>query len=205
MECWLRSLSRILHFCNNLSYLKVLKENNILAKTRYVSYLLKLFFCAAVTILPCLSACTKDTYPPTPRIVLPFAVQKAGTTVETEMRIVEHHDYIFSLCFTYKEGDQADRARVKKLVGNNHKDGDPGIPTPLKLKVSVIEPAGERVIVDKEVLELRLRSWGGGWFEKHIDYIKLMPGNYRVSVKSLKNVPELAGESVFLTIGFHVK
>jgi len=61
------------------------------------------------------------------------------------------------------------------------KNGDPGIPTPLKLKVSVIEPAGGRVIVDKEIQKLMLRSWVGDSFDKHIDYIKLEPGHYRVS------------------------
>jgi len=77
----------------------------------FPGFLKLLFF--VVLILPWLSACTKDTYPPTPRIVLPFTVQKAGTIVETEMRIVEHREYIFGLCVTYKEENQADRTRVR--------------------------------------------------------------------------------------------
>ncbi len=166
---------------------------------------LELSFCAGLIIFPWLSACTKDAYPPSPPISLPFAVHKAGTLVETEMRIIEHREYIFSLCFTYKEKDQVDRARVKKLVGYQYKNSDTGVATPLRLKISVINQAGEKVIVDKEVLELRLRTWGGGWFEKHIDYIKLMPGDYRVSVTSLTNIPELADETIALSIRYHPK
>ena len=162
----------------------------------------KLLFFAILIILPWFSACAKDAQSPKPPIVLPFAVEKAGNKVETEMRIVEHREYTFSLQFSYKEGDQADRARVKRLVGDDMQDknGDPGIPTPLKLKVSVIEPAGGRVIVDKEIQKLRLRSWGGDSFDKHIDYIKLEPGHYRVSIESLQDAPDLTGIPVALVI-----
>lgn len=167
----------------------------------------KLLLLAVLILLPCCSACARDAQPPKPPIVLPFAVQKAGNKVETEMRIVEHREYIFSLRFSYKKSDQTDRARVKKLVGDDYQDknGNPGIPTPLKLKISAIEPTGERIIVDKEVLELRLRSWGGEFFDKHIDYIKLLPGNYRVSVESLQDAPELVGIPTALRIGYMAK
>lgn len=160
-----------------------------------------LLFFGVLILLPWFSACAKNTLPPKPPLILPFAVQKAGNKVETDLRIVEHREYTFSLQFTFKEDDQEDRVRVKKLVGSAWKDeGDTGIPTPLKLKVSVIEPAGERVIVDKEVPELRLRSWGGNFFQKHIDYVTLEPGLHRVSVVSLQDAPDLTGIPMALII-----
>ncbi len=174
-------------------------------KSNNFSVFFKPLFLAVLIILPCLYACTKDVYPPIPPFKLPFTVQKAGTTVETEMRIVEHRVYILSLCFSYKEGDQVDRARVKKLVGDQYKNGDPGIPTPLKLKVSAIEPAGERVIVDKEVLELRLQAWGADFFRKEIDSVRLEPGHYRIRVENLINAPELAEVPITLSIGYDKK
>jgi hypothetical protein len=159
-------------------------------------------------ISPWFSACTRDAQqPPKPPIVMPFAVQKAGSRVETEMCIVEQRSYIFSLRFNFKGDDETEYARVKKLVGDDiqDKNGDPGIPTPLKLKISEIGSGGERVIVDKEVLELRLKSWGSGSLDKKIDYIKLLPGHYRVSVESLKDAPELAGIPVAFSIGYSAK
>lgn len=162
----------------------------------------KLLLLAVLILLPWFSACAKEAQPPKPPLTLPFAVQKAGSKVETDLRIVEYRPYYFSLRFNFKEGDRADRARVNKLVGDDYQDkyGDPGVPTPLKLKISVIEPAGERVIVDKEVSGLRLRSWGADNFDKHIDMIKLKPGIYRVSIESLQDAPELIGTPIALRI-----
>lgn len=166
----------------------------------------KLLLFAVLILLPFpwFSACAKDAQPPKPPLTLPFAVQKAGSKVETDLRIVEYRPYYFSLRFNFKEGDRADRARVKELVGDNEEyGGDHGVPTPLKLKISVIEPAGEREIVDKEVSDLRLWSWGGDNFDKHIDYIKLKPGIYRVSIESLHDAPELVGTPTVLVIYYN--
>ena len=128
-------------------------------------------------------------------------MQKAGSKVETDLRIVEYRAYYFSLRFNFKGDDETEYARVKELVGDNKEyGGDHGVPTPLKLKISVIEPAGERVIVDKVVSDLRLWSWGADHFFKHIDYIKLKPGIYRVSVESLQDAPELIGTPTALRI-----
>ena len=162
----------------------------------------KLLLLAVLILLPCFSACAQNTLPPKPPLTLPFAVQKAGNKVETDLRIVEHRPYYFRLRFSFKEHDQDDRARVKKLVGDDYQDkyGAPGIPTPLRLKVSVIDPAGERLLVDKDIQDLRLRSWGGDSFSKHIDIIKLKPGIYRVSVESLQDAPELVGTPTALVI-----
>lgn len=167
----------------------------------------KLLLLGVLILLPWFSACAQNTLPPKPPLILPFAVQKAGNKVETDLRIVEENEYIFSLRFGFKKGDRADRTRVKKLVGDDYQDkyGDPGVPTPLRLKISVIEPAGERVAVEKEVSDLRLRSWGGDSFDKHIDYIQLKPGLYRVSVENLQDAPELLGVQTSLGIGYYHK
>lgn len=165
----------------------------------------KLLLLAMLILLPWFSVCAKDVQPPKPPLTLPFAVQKAGNKVEMDLRIVEYRPYYFSLRFNFKEGDRADRARVKKLVGDDYQDkyGDPGVPTSLRLEISVIEPAGERVIVDKELSDLRLRSWGGDNFDKHIDMIKLKPGIYRVRVENLQDAPELTGTQTALRIYYN--
>lgn len=161
---------------------------------------------AIITLIPWITACADRMQSHKLPLSLPFEV-KAGSKVETKLQIEDHREYIFSLRFDYKENDLNDRARVKKLVGDDgqRKDGDPGIPTPLKLKILAIDAAGERLIHEQNIPLLRLRSWGTGHFSRHIAYIKLKPGNYQVSVESLKDAPELAGTPIALNIGFYAK
>jgi hypothetical protein len=148
--------------------------------------------------------------PPMPPIELPFEVQKAGAKVETLMRTKEGRiGYNFDLEFKFKKNDPEDRARVNKLTGDaSYKKYDgrvtqPGIPIHLRLKIYIIEAAGERPILDKEIhdpQELRLTSGGDDYFCKLIADVNLKPGIYRVSLESLKDVPELIGTPVFLSI-----
>ena len=162
---------------------------------------------ALMMILPWISACTDKTQPPTPPLTLPFEAQKAGSKVETELLVVDHREYSLSLRFGFKENNEEDRARVKKLVGDDEqsKNGDPGIPTPLRIKIREIDASGEKPLLEQDIPVLRLRSWGGSGFDKHIAYVMLKPGHYRVSVESLKDAPELVGTPLSFSIGFYAK
>jgi hypothetical protein len=162
--------------------------------------------------LPLLSACKEgkeDGDLPTPPLILPFEVQKAGNKVETPLKIVKQREYIFSLLFSYKKGDEIDRARVRKLTGGYEvvKSGkvmEPGIPTPVKLRVIAIEATGEKLVYEKETDPI-LTSWGGDSFAKNIAYVVLQPGDYRIRVESLKDAPELAGTFIAIGIGYYHK
>lgn len=163
-------------------------------------------FIVMLAFIPWLTACANDAGPPKPPLSLPFEVQKAGSKVETELEVIEHREYIFSLRFGFKKNDEVDRARVKKLVGENAQfKGGTGVPTPLIFKISVIDATGERPMLQQEIPELRLRSWGGDSFDKHIAYVILKPGHYRISVESLKDAPELVGTPIAFSIGFYAK
>lgn len=141
---------------------------------------------------------------------LPFEVQKAGNKVEIEFRAAEHRGYFFNLLLMYKEGDQEDRARVRKLAGSYEKDKngkliEPGIPIVLRFKINVIDDSGERPMLEQEIPVLGLTSWGGDSFSKQITTVILKPGRYRISVESLKDAPELVGTPVIFSIGIDAK
>ncbi len=161
---------------------------------------------AMIAMLPLSISCTHKTQSRSPPLVLPFEV-KAGSKIETELHIEEHKEYIFSLKFQYKSDDPEDRVRVQKLVGEDgrHKGDNPGILTPIRFKIHAVDATGEKPILDQEIPVLRLRSWGDGHFTKHIAYVVLKPGNYRVSVESLKDAPELVGTPIAFSIGFYPK
>jgi len=140
-----------------------------------------------------------------PPLEMPFELQKLGSNIEIEMHITEYKEYVFALDFMYKENDQADRDRVKKLVGDSSHDGDFGILTPLHLKISAIDALEGKTILDHEFKKLKLVSWGADNFEKHITGIKLKPGNYLIMIESLSNIPELVGTQVTFRVAYSTR
>jgi hypothetical protein len=167
--------------------------------------MMKKILAVIMMMVACFTGCVAGPKPP---IELPFAVHQAGATVSTELWIVDKYKYPFVLRFEYKEKDKADQERVRKLVGSGGKNKwtgkiiDPGIPIPLKLTISIIESSGERTLLEKDVLALGEDAHGINYFERDIDrnQIKIPPGLYRVTVQSLKDIPELANTKVFFVI-----
>lgn len=150
---------------------------------------------------PCSSAYAKLGLPPKPPIVLPFAVELAGNKIETDVRIVKEQSYSLVLYFMYKENDREDRARIRQLIGRatRNKEGrviEPGIPIPVRIKISAVESQKERLIVDTELSEHELESWGADSFKKVMTELFLKPGHYRVCIESLKDIPELKGTRI---------
>jgi Domain of unknown function (DUF5625) len=154
-------------------------------------------FIAMLACFPWLPVSADDARPPSPPFFVSFEAQKAGSTFATELRVVEHRSYIFSLPLVAKKGETIAEARqINELAGSDarYKDGTPvsyGIPIPLKLKVSVIESSGDRTIYDREIHEMKKIGAARFGFEKLIDYIELKPGLYRINIQSLKDIPEL--------------
>jgi hypothetical protein len=154
-------------------------------------------FVAILAFFPWLPACADDARTPKPPFFVPFEAQKAGNTFTTELRVVEHRNYIFSLALGTKEGgSMEDTIRIHKLAGEFGRDKNgklvwPGISIPLKLKVSIVESSGERIIYDKEIHETEMIGTSERGFAKLIDYIELKPGLYRIDIQSLKDIPEL--------------
>jgi hypothetical protein len=167
-------------------------------KVSYSDYLTKRLFIAMLAFFPWLTASADDARPPKPPFFVPFEAQKSGSVFTTELRVVEHRSYIFALLLGSKIGATVEDARrLMELAESDarNKDGKAvsnGIPIPLKLKVSLIEPSGERIIYDKDVHEMEKIGATTLGFEKLIDSIELRPGHYRIDIQSLKDIPELA-------------
>ena len=157
-------------------------------------------------MLVCFAGCVAAG--PRPPIELPFAVYQVGATVSTDLRIVKKgpYKYPFYLNFMFDEKDGLDRERVRKLVGSwgknkvTGKSIEPGIPILLKLTISVIDPSGMQPFLEKEILVGDLCGFSANDFSREIDSIQLAPGFYRVTVQSLKDVPELANTKVVFAI-----
>lgn len=164
-------------------------------KPRWLSFLV-------LALLPWLPGCAKAEWP--------FEVQKAGNKIEVEYRAREHRGYYFQIRLGYKKRDQADAERVGKLAGKYAKDRsgnliEPGVPILLRFKIYTIDASGEKLLLEQDVSELRTTSAGSGSYSKEIAMVILKPGRYRISVESLKDVPELIGTSVIFSIGIPAK
>lgn len=133
-------------------------------------------------------------------------MEKAGNKVEILVRVAKCDVYGLSLRFGYKENDKLDRARVRKLVGGYETDKitglatEPGIQTPVKLRISEVSKMGEKLVFDKEVAPI-LSSWGADSFGKQIGRTPLQPGIYRISLEVLADAPEYNDIPVRLAIG----
>jgi len=178
-------------------------------------------FVGIMVVLFCFMACAGDAPGPKPPIELPFAVHQEGATVSTEVRIVKKFPYEFIFAFpwivksepgsyqfmlTFPFSNNEERDRVEKVIGGsgwNTRTGnltDPGVPIQVKVTVRIIEPAGERILEEREVTTRGLDAWNPKRLKRRIGFFKLLPGLYRVTVINLKGAPEFKNIRVLLGI-----
>jgi hypothetical protein len=86
-------------------------------------------------------------------------------------------------------------------IDENGKPVEPGVPILLRLKIDVLDDSGIQPMLDRKISELRRTSHRADFFGKQIAVVNLKPGRYKISVESLKDVPELIGTPVVLHIG----
>lgn len=166
-------------------------------------------FLMLLAVIPFLSACRASDDLPKPPLSLPFEIQKAGNKVEIKLRVVEDRHYLFRILLMYKEGDQMDRSRVRQLAGAYDMDKtgkliEPGVLIKLRFKIYSIEAEKERALFERTIMQpedIRTISHGATSFNKQFAVVDLKPGHYKVSVESLRDVPELIGTPVVFQIG----
>lgn len=158
---------------------------------------------ALMALSPFFSGCAMAERLPRQPIFLPFALAQKGAALTIDFEAVENARYTFILTFQWSK-DVAENARLIKFMGdgrydpNTHKRLNNGLPIPLKLQISRLDPSGEISIYDKEIIEEELEGYraDGSSFSKIIDIVKLPPGNYRVRVEALRDIPELAATPI---------
>jgi len=178
-------------------------------------------FVGIMVVLFCFMACAGDAPGPKPPIELPFAVHQEGATVSTEVRIVKKFPYEFIFAFpwivksepgsyqfmlTFPFSNNEERDRVEKVIGGsgwNTRTGnltDPGVPIQVKVTVRIIEPAGERILEEREVTTKGIQAGNPEHLKRRIGFFELLPGLYRVTVINLKGAPEFKNIRVLLGI-----
>jgi hypothetical protein len=175
---------------------------NFFFKNRLVPSLLWLVIGVSLTS----NTLSKDTMEHKPPAIFPISLKNEGNIASVNIKISDHNVYYFGLRFSYREHDQVDRARVKKLMGSNDLDRngspiDSGVPTPVKLSVFKVENDKKIEILNKEFKPI-LTSWGSDHFKRQIVFSELAPGSYVVHLDLLRSAPEFDGTPASFSIGY---
>ena len=157
-------------------------------------------------VTPLLTASANESKTLKPPFLIPISLQEIGAAVDVEVRISEHLIYEYFLRFSFRENDQADRARVRALTGSHETDKAgkalyPGVSTPVALRINRIENGVEQKVYFKTIDPI-LTSWGGGFFDKKIGLCDLEPGVYKVRLEVLEGAPQFSGTPVSFVIGY---
>ena len=146
-----------------------------------------------------LTSCDLSNQPklPKPRFKTPINLSHKGVVADFDIRVTWHRIYLFDIRFEYPEEDQAERERVRKLVGGYGRDKDnnliePGILTPVKLTIFKKQKQGELMIYQKIIKDPETYAGGSGSFAKHIGRCDLKRGKYRFVLESLAQPQEYA-------------
>lgn len=163
------------------------------------------FLSAVVVSMSWLSACSDGDAFQKPPLSFPFDTQTAGFKIETDVRLDEYNVYTFDFLFGFKEGDSSDRARVEKLVGSYElnkagKPVEPGVPISVRVRISALKPSVLESSFERDFTEHRLHAWSDTYFQTEIVQLKLKPGTYHLVIENLKDIPELKGTPVTVTM-----
>ena len=163
------------------------------------------------------SACTiattlaSNTIWPAAQVDLPFHAGVKGSVVETQLHASTTKNYTFYLDLHFREGDQQDRERVRKLAGTGAYDRsgpgarqiDTGLRIPVHLSVGRVGAVTQWSILDADFASHDLEGFTAGYYSKIIAGARLEPGDYRVRLEALQNIPELSDIPVSFNI--HVR
>lgn len=160
-------------------------------------------------VLVCLPLIGRAQTYPTPRVTFPFDASREGSVVDKSIRILDNRVYHFDLLFEF--GDQADKERVFKLVGDGSRYpdgrwGKPGVAIPIHLTISSIggDAAGVTV-VDKTFHTESKYATGAREFVRTVANLRLAPGLYRVQVRTTQETPDFKGTRTSFEVGFDPK
>lgn len=135
-----------------------------------------------------------------PPFAQPWEVWRAEQSVDVVFDIREEAFYAFNLRYLYNPDQQQDRNRVWDLTGGNRKDATTGHwvrpGAPLVLRLTVVSMNGDQpgeVVHDGEIRQPKLTSWGSGVLVSRLQAIKLTPGRFKVTARSLQEAPSLNG------------
>ena len=172
------------------------RHNPVLRLGNRVSTYSALFMPFALFVL---ASCNLSNQPklPKPPFETPVDLSRGGVVADFDIRVPKHRIYYFRLLFEYPEEDQAQRAHVRKLVGDYGRDKDnnliePGILTPVKLTIFKKQNQRESITYQRIIKDPEMYAYGSDYFAKRVSHCDLKRGEYRFVLESLAQRQEYA-------------
>ena len=157
-------------------------------------------------------ACAREPGVRTVPVARTVDLAHEGVVARFDIRVKEHEIYNFGIRFRYPENDQAERARIRKIIGGHELDWngqprEPGVPTPVRITITSKAGGSNPVVYRKELTPV-LTSWGGdpyargsATFTKALGHCDLVPGEYTVVLESLAHPEEYASIPTYVSVG----
>ena len=157
-----------------------------------------------------LASCNLSNKPklPKPPFETSIDLAREGVVADFNIWMPLHRIYRFRIHFAYPKEDQAERERVRKLVGDYGRGKDNnlielGILTPVKLTIFKEQSQSELIIYQRIIKYPETYAYGSGYFAKAIGYCNLPRGEYRFVLESLVQLPEYASIPTTFMINFN--
>ena len=147
-----------------------------------------------------LASCNLSNQPklPKPPFETPIDLSRGGVVANFDILVPKHRIYHFRFRFEYPEEDQAERERVRKLVGGLNEPK--ALLTPVKLTILKKQAQREEVVYQKIIESPKVTYNGFGYFAKLIGACDLKRGEYRFVLESLAQRQEYAS----IPMKFHI-
>lgn len=173
---------------------------------RFIFICLSVAFLMAAGILGYAYVFNKSPEPSSVKISL----SEPGIVADFRFQVKKHFPYWFLMRFWLSENDQLERAHIRKLLGGPAVDKtgkplEPGISTPVSLKIFAVCGDGREIVVYSQDVDPVLASWGSDNFGKNIGHHILSTGVYRVLLINNRSSPELSSIPITFEIGMSAK
>ena len=144
----------------------------------------------ALLALFALASCSDGPKLLKPPFETPVNLSREGVVADFNIRITKHDIYHFYIRFEYPEGDQAERERVRKLVGGLNERMV--LLTPVKLTIYKKQAQNEQIVYQKDIEIPESTSAASNFYAKDIGHCDLKRGKYRFVLESLAQPQEYA-------------
>lgn len=143
-------------------------------------------------------------------VVVPFSAQVKGTVLELDVRLREERGYLFLLQLGFTRGDESSRRRVARLAGTGARNADgglvdTGLAIPLEMTIHRLQVPNATPVYRRQIANFALYSHSDTYYAKLVDRVPLAPGQYRIRIEALQDIPELQGTPVSLVVAYRTK
>ena len=154
-----------------------------------------------ILLLCAVTACSSDR--PRPPVSFPFSVLEKGAMLVEEIEVIEYRPYVFEL--TFESPDGQDIPRIRRLLIGDGRPENSGVTLPIKMIVWNLGNESQSPIFEQLINTRGANSWSSTDISRHVGYVSLRPGTYRIQVTNVEAKAEFENIRVKFLVGIPPK